>query len=76
MAVINMGAKKRDKPEHYASGYSMHLYCDHENSRHAFQEFPHEYDGETFAECAKAAKAAGWKIHRKTRTATCPRCVK
>lgn len=68
--------KKLDRPEHYAGGYSLHLYCDHENGSHRFREFPHEYDGETFSECARAAKKDGWKINRNERTATCPRCAK
>lgn len=60
----------------YASGYNLSLYCDKISDDHGLSEFPHEYDGETFAECAKEAKADGWKIHYKTRTATCPKCAK
>lgn len=58
----------------YASGYSLDLYCDRPNSDHGFNEFPHQFNGETFSECAKEARKAGWRFHRKTRTATCPKC--
>jgi len=62
----------------YASGYSLDLYCDHfsgfGDEWHEWAEFPHQYVGETFAECARKARKAGWKFHHKTRTATCPKC--
>lgn len=75
--INNLAAPKLlASPNCYASGYSLHLYCDHENPKHGFQEFPHEYDGETFAECSKGARVAGWKFHYATRTATCPKCAK
>lgn len=69
-------------PIQYASGYTLDLYCDHVQARpfiesdavHGYDEFPHSFFGETFAECAKQARAKGWKIHRTTRTATCPKC--
>lgn len=60
----------------YASGYTLDLYCDHQNDNHRFNEFPWQYTGETFAECARAAKRNGWKLHHKLRTATCPKCTK
>jgi hypothetical protein len=63
-------------PMQYASGYSLDLYCDHSNYQHGRDEFPHQFTGETFAECAKIAKRVGWIVHRKTRTATCPKCSK
>lgn len=56
-----------------ASGYSMDLYCDRINDNHSQFEFPHQFLGETFAECARAARNTGWKIH-KNGFATCPRC--
>lgn len=73
--------RKRDDPLQYASGYSLDLYCDHEYTegecqRHAFNEFPHQYNGETFSQCAKAARSQGWKINVRDRTATCPACMK
>ena len=63
-------------PIHYASGYSLHLYCDYLNPEHGYDEFPHEFTGETFMDCASQARKLGWKFHKATRTATCPKCVK
>jgi hypothetical protein len=63
-------------PLQYASGYRLDLYCDRATRAdgvHSFGEFPRIFTGETFAECARHARAAGWVIHRATRTATCPR---
>lgn len=68
------------EPMQYASCYSLDLYCDRlpddpmDDRIHGWNEFPHQFTGETFAECARAARKRGWKIHRKTRTATCPKC--
>lgn len=58
----------------YASGYTLDLYCDHVNDIHAFDGFPHQFTGETFAQCASQARRRGWKLHYKLRTATCPIC--
>ncbi len=60
----------------YASGYSLDLYCDAPGNHDFNDVFPHQYVGETFAECVKQAKKYGWKIHYKTRTATCPKCAR
>ena len=71
----------------YASGYTLDLYCDQwtgpaiataasPDGKHGWNEFPHVFTGESFAECAKAARARGWSIHRVSRTATCPKCNK
>lgn len=68
------GPTKYAEPRYYSSGYTLHLYCDHSNPRHGYFEFPYEYTGETFAQCARQARAKGWVIHRATRTATCPKC--
>ena len=56
----------------YAGCYSLDLYCDGKD--HGFQAVCGEYTGETFAECAKAARKDGWVIRTADRTATCPRC--
>ena len=61
-------------PTKYASGYSLDLYCDHYNAAHDWEEFPHQYTGESFAECARLAVRDGWIIRKTSRTATCPRC--
>ena len=68
--------KKYDDPTQYSSGYSLDLYCDSINTEHGYFDFPQTFIGETFAEFAREAKTRGWKIHRKTRTATCPKCIK
>lgn len=64
------------KPLQYASGYSLDLYCDHDNQRHRFDEFPHQFTGETFKECATTAREKGWVIKTRGRTATCPKCAR
>lgn len=58
----------------YASGYTLDLYCDHSSPRHGWGEFPHQYTGETFGECARRARRVGWIIRTEARTATCPKC--
>ena len=62
----------------WLGGYSLDLYCRFEGKwpdmRHEFDEFPHQYCGETFGECARMARSAGWVIHR-DQTATCPKCA-
>jgi hypothetical protein len=68
------------RPVYYSGCYSLHLYCDHDGvdrtgvNRHGWEEFPHEFNGETFAECARQARKLGWVIHTGERTATCPKC--
>jgi hypothetical protein len=58
----------------YAGCYALDLYCDRENDAHGWSEFPHQFTGETFGECAREARLKGWTINRKTRFATCPKC--
>jgi hypothetical protein len=53
-------------------GYSLHLYCDFANEKHRWDEFPHEYSGETAAECKRQSRADGWLL--KAGVATCPKC--
>ena len=70
----------------YTGCYSLDLYCDRlknspndfefQDGVHPYGVFPQQFTGETFAECAKQAKFLGWKIHRATRTATCPKCAR
>jgi hypothetical protein len=64
------------RPLQYASGYSLDLYCDHENNAHPWDSFPHQFTAETFGQCAKMARDRGWVFHYKTRTATCPMCAR
>lgn len=78
--IWNWGGERPPTPKtphelcQYASGYALDLYCDHNNSRHGFDEFPHTFTGETFGECVKSARRRGWVIRTATRTATCPKC--
>ena len=66
--------RKLDDPAQYADGFTLDLYCDHENEKHGWTEFPKQYLGTSFTDCARQAKEDGWIIRRKTRTATCPIC--
>lgn len=52
---------------HGEFGGAGHFGCLHD-------EFPHQFIGETFAECARAAQRRGWVLHQRDRTATCPKC--
>lgn len=69
--------------------YSMDLYCDsgrhsnYELNMHCLQEGPNfedshgahdEYMGETYTQCAKAAKKIGWYLSRDRTKALCPYC--
>lgn len=63
-----------EQPTQYSSGYTLDLYCDHDNPAHGWTEFPHQYTGESFGPLAKAARRRGWIVRTKDRTATCPKC--
>lgn len=58
-------------------GYTLDVYCDHENDDHEHSAFwPGRVDtfyGETKGECMRAARRRGWTI-RRDHTATCPIC--
>ena len=63
--------------------YTLDLYCDNYFSNaltpvrdtvHGFQEFPHQYTGETFGQCVKQARAHGWIVNRDKSHALCPKC--
>ena len=67
--------KRRDEnPTEWAGCYSLDLYCDHTNDAHRFDEFPHQFVGAGFGECAGKARDRGWILHRNY-TATCPKCT-
>jgi hypothetical protein len=70
-----MKALKLPAPLQYAGGYALHLYCDRIYQCSGGEHLD-DYLAETFTSCVKQAKSDGWRIHRKTRTATCPNCVK
>jgi hypothetical protein len=68
--------------------YTLDLYCEcvgatrdfkqdstglHDALGHAWGEFPHQYTGESGAECRARARKAGWII-KLDGTAICPKC--
>ena len=55
--------------------YTLNCYCDHENPDHRWNEFPHQYTGQTEGQCKKQARSQGWRFHSDG-TATCPKCMK
>lgn len=59
-----------------ASGYSMDLYCQVKGNQHAYRKGQAQFFGETWAECAKQAREAGWKIDKRKRECICPDCIK
>jgi len=71
-------------PLQYAGCYLLDLYCDQlkagpgdsttQDGIHGYAEFPHQFTGSTFGQCAKQAKAKGWRINQMKRTARCPKC--
>lgn len=65
-----------DNPAPWVGWYSLDLYCNRLNEEnHGVRVlFCQSFYGQTMKECADAAKKIGWKLHEKTRTATCPRC--
>lgn len=65
--------KKHANPTPLAGCYDLHLYCDHENPDHGWDEFPHAYTDEFGSACRAEARRDGWVIHRDN-TATCPKC--
>lgn len=67
--------------------YAMDLYCDRQRpkdygaswqpvpaGRHRDGEFPHTFEGKTYGECQRTARARGWIFHRDG-TVSCPRCA-
>lgn len=63
--------------------YTLDLYCrfaaashggDAGTREHPFNYFPHQFTGETFAECKRAARKRGWTFQRDG-DATCPICA-
>lgn len=58
-----------------ASGYTMDLYCEVEGNRHGYKEGQAQFYGETWADCARQARDAGWKINKRRRECICPKCV-
>lgn len=66
-----------------ASGYTMNLYCEFQTdlSVHSYMdELTYksigEFVGETYAQCAKQAKKAGWFLTSDRQRCYCPSCAK
>lgn len=68
---------RQEDPVPYASGYSLHLYCDQVACpRYASgRSNPGEFGGRSLAEALRKAKKRGWRVHG-DRTATCPACLR
>ena len=63
----------------YVGGYSLDLYCDGPN-HHSLCDIP-QFSGQTFAQAAREARKAGWKVSkrgegRECGYALCPECRK
>jgi hypothetical protein len=56
----------------YVGIYTLDLFCDQLHDPRIKTTFT----GQTFSGCCAKAKRAGWRIHRHTKTATCPTCTK
>ena len=57
-------------------GYSLDLYCDEVGCKDHERNWPVNFYGQTYSECARLARKAGWDISRKDNIATCPACRK
>ena len=56
----------------YVGIYTLDLFCDQLHDPRVKTTFT----GQTFSGCSAKAKKAGWRIHRHTKTATCPTCTR
>jgi hypothetical protein len=62
----------------WVGGYSLDLYCDNATTGdkiHAYDEFPHQYDGEIGSHCRSRARKAGWMLGQDG-SAICPKCTR
>lgn len=70
-----------------AACYSMDLYCEYvangvnvegekDNIGHFWKQFPDQYTGPNYSDCAKQAQKNGWALDRRKGLAVCPKCVK
>jgi hypothetical protein len=61
------------------SGYALHLYCNNEDNcefGHEWESASAEYTGETYGQCAKLARAKGWRVSRDRTRCVCPDCAR
>lgn len=56
-------------------GYSMDLYCDGKPCRKT-AAIQNEFYGQTYTDCSRQAKRAGWRLNRRTGTAYCTKDCK
>jgi hypothetical protein len=56
----------------YVGIYTLDLFCDQLHEPRVEMTFT----GQTFSGCCANARKAGWRIHRATKTATCPSCTR
>lgn len=54
-----------------AACYSMDIYCDDERHQAWHEGHMAQFTGEAWADCARKAKAAGWKFNRRTGKSLC-----
>jgi hypothetical protein len=59
-------------PLRYVGIYTLDIFCDQLHDPRVKATFT----GQTFSGCRVMARRAGWRIHRNTKTATCPACTK
>jgi len=59
-------------PLRYVGIYTLDLFCDQLHDPRVKATFT----GQTFSGCRVKARRVGWRIHRETKTATCPTCTK
>ena len=57
-------------PLRYVGLYMLDLFCDQ------LHEPRVKATGQTFSGASVKARRAGWRIHRETKTATCPDCTR
>lgn len=57
-------------------GYTMHLYCDNDETRHPSKLHGKAYYGRTFTGCARQARQDGWFIEKRAGRVICPMCRK
>lgn len=54
-------------------GYTVDLYCDGDGP-HGYREDTASFGGETYQDCAKQARAQGWRLSHDRTRALCPKC--
>ena len=55
-------------------GYTLDLYCDKENEKHGYDEFPHQFYGVSGPFTRQVARCYGWRLRVSVDLAICPKC--